>query len=73
MEYTQGMKNKIKKFEKLCKELNELIVELGQEDLEVIYHLNSDKFELTDGSNTLVEVDAPLLTMWDQNYENSRL
>lgn len=65
MEYTQGMKNKIKKFEKLCKELNELIVELGQEDLEVIYHLNSDKFELTDGSNTLAEVDAPLLTMWD--------
>lgn len=59
------MKNKIKKFEKLCKELNELIIELGQEDLEVIYHLNSDKFELTDGTSTLAEVDAPLLTMWD--------
>ena len=59
------MKNKIKRFEKLCTELSNLIVELGQEDLEVIYHLNSDKFELTDGSTTLAEVDAPLLTMWD--------
>ena len=59
------MKNKIKKFEKLCKELNELVVELGKEDMEIIYHLNSDKFELTDGSTTFVEVDAPLMTMWD--------
>ena len=59
------MKNKIKKFEKLCKELNELVVELGKEDMEIIYHLNSDKFELTDGSTTFAEVDAPLMTMWD--------
>ena len=59
------MKNKIKRFEKLCTELNELVVELGKEDMEIIYHLNSDKLELTDGTTTFAEVDAPLMTMWD--------
>ena len=59
------MKRKIKKFEKLCKELNDLVIELGKDDLEIIYHLNSDKLELTDGTKTLAEVDAPLMTMWD--------
>ena len=65
MEYIQDMKNKIKRFEKLCTELNELVVELGKEDMEIIYHLNSDKLELTDGTTTFAEVDAPLMTMWD--------
>ena len=59
------MKNKIKRFEKLCTELSNLVTELGKEDMEVIYHLNSDKLELTDGATTFAEVDAPLMTMWD--------
>ena len=58
-------RDKIKRFEKLCTELNELVVELGKEDMEIIYHLNSDKLELTDGTTTFAEVDAPLMTMWD--------
>ena len=65
MDYIQDMKNKITRFEELCTELNELIVELGKDDMEIIYHLNSDKLELTDGKTTFAEVDAPLMTMWD--------
>ena len=59
------MKNKIKRFEKLCTELSNLVTELGKEDIEMLYHTERDKFSLTDGSNTLIEVDAPLMTMWD--------
>ena len=55
----------IKKFSKLCTELTNLVIELNADDIEVIYHLNSDKLELTDGSTTFVMVDAPLVTMWD--------
>ena len=57
--------NTVKRFEKLMTELNELVIELGKEDMELIYHLNSDKIELTDGSTTFATVDAPLMTMWD--------
>ena len=57
--------NKIKRFEKLCAELSNLVTGLGKEDMEIIYHLNSDKLELTDGTTTFAEVDAPLMTMWD--------
>ena len=59
------MKNKIKRFEKLMMELNELVIELGKEDMEILYHLSTDKLELTDGSTTFSIVDAPLMTMWD--------
>lgn len=32
------MKNKIKRFEKLCTELSNLVTELGKEDIEMLYH-----------------------------------
>ena len=59
------MKNKLERFEKLCIELSNLVTELGKEDIEMLYHLNSDKLELTDGTTTFVEVNAPLMTLWD--------
>lgn len=57
--------NKIKRFEKLCIELSNLLTELGKEDIEMLYHAERDRFSLVKDGKTLTEVDAPLMTMWD--------
>ena len=57
--------NKIKKFEKLCIELSNLVTELGKEDIEMLYHTERDRFSLVKDGNTITEVIAPLMTMWD--------
>ena len=65
MEYMQSMKNRIKRFEKLCTELSNLVIELGKEDIEMLYHTERDRFSLVKDGDTIIEVDAPLMTMWD--------
>ena len=57
--------NKIKKFEKLCIELSNLVTELGKEDIEMLYHTERDRFSLVKNGNTITEVITPLMTMWD--------
>lgn len=59
------MKNRIKRFEKLCTELSNLVTELGKEDIEMLYHTERDRFSLVKDGDTIIEVDAPLMTMWD--------
>ena len=55
----------IRKFEKLCTELSRLAMELNLEDIEVLYHAGRDRFSLVKDGNTVVEVVAPLMTLWD--------
>lgn len=55
--------NKIKRFEKLCTELSNLVTELGKEDIEMLYHTERDRFSLIKDGFPILEVDAPLMTM----------
>lgn len=57
--------NKIKKFETLCTKLSNLVTELGKEDIEMLYHTERDRFSLVKDGNTITEVIAPLMTIWD--------
>ena len=57
--------NKIKRFEKLCTELSNLVTELGREGIEMLYHTERDRFSLVKDGDTLTKVDAPLMTMED--------
>lgn len=55
----------IRKFEKICTELSRLVMELNSEDIEVLYHTKRDRFSLVKDGDTIIEVVAPLMTLWD--------
>ena len=55
----------IRKFENICTELSRLVMELNSEDMEVLYHTKRDSFSLVKDGDTIIEVVAPLMTLWD--------
>ena len=55
----------IRKFEKLCTELSRLAMELNLEDIEVLYHTERGMVSLVKDGVLIVEVGAPLMTLWD--------
>lgn len=59
------MNNKIKRFKELCTELSELVEKLKKEDVEMLYHTNHEVFSLVEDGVPIVEVVAPLMTLWD--------
>ena len=62
---TEHIDRNIKKFEKLCTELSRLVMELNLEDIEVLYHTERGMFSLVKDGVPIVEVEAPLMTLWD--------
>ena len=55
----------IRKFEKICTELSKLVRGLNLEGIEVLYHTERDRFSLVKDGVPIVEVEAPLTTLWD--------